>query len=312
MSMLGACTDEMTAPTDAANPGIGQEKITFTLQATQGGDHTQPSTRTIYKETDVRDDGSAGMAVTWEETGEQIAVMRFENNVPDVTLATFNAVPGSRNADGTSINFEGNIAPSIGGSREGSYVLFYPVPESGNVTQDGNTVKITYPLTGQTQDCTAGQETAHLKKYDVASGRTTLPGTPVTPVTLSHDNSLIRLDLTLPEDNAIKRVELVADSEIFGEKLLVECSGGNNRFSANGLVKSFGLDLTNDAADKQVKAYLLLKCITATTDKKFRVVATATDGSTKYEGAEITATGTSFFKIEQCITIRQTLTKQTD
>lgn len=302
--LSASCSNELTDGNDNLPPDADSPKAVLTFGVTQGGDtQDEASTRMTFAEYDVKQDGSAGMAVKWE-ADDKLAVFHYDNSIPSSTYATFNAVPNSLSKDGKTISFKGETILSTGIEK---YVLCYPVPSSEyghSVATNNNGVVITYDLLTQTQDCTSGNETNHLKHYNLHWQISDWSKS----ITLRQSLSILRFDLTLPEAKAINSITLKSEAAIFfkGFKLTIKNNGGMET-GATETVQEITLNLENDGADTSVKAYMMGYIDLGSNIKSgsFWVIAKAADG-TEYNGATIALTE---YPLESgtCKTIKQTL-----
>lgn len=303
--LSASCSNELTDGNDNLPPDADSPKAVLTFGVTQGGDtQDEASTRMTFEESKVQDDGSAAMAVKWE-TDDKLAVFHYDNSIPNPTYATFNAVPNSLSKNGKTISFKGETTLSTG---KNSYALCYPVPETkyghSVTTKAGGDVVITYDLLNQTQDCTSGNETNHLKHYNLHWQISDWSKS----ITLKQSLSILRFDLTLPEAKAISSITLKSEAAIFYKDytLTINNDSGSSA-GATERVKEITLNLENDGADTSVKAYMMGYIDLGSNIKSgsFWVIAKAADG-TEYNGATIALTE---YPLESgtCKTIKQTL-----
>ena len=156
-----------------------------------------------------------------------------------------------------------------------------------------------------TQDCL--NPTAHLKKNDIMSC-SDLEYPFERGIDFEHRFAILRIAVTIPENKSIKSVTLSAPSlRIFYNRIMVQLESGNGGASIFGedSSDSFTLNLKNDAADKQVTAYMMMFPRYIRESIPLAVTAVAEDGTSYSKsfnsGADL------LIQQGSCYTIKQTL-----
>lgn len=293
-----ACQNELKEENNEPQPG---EKITMTIRATQG---TAPQTRTIYEDK-LETTGIEKVLVMWEDgldtdadaNKEQLYV--FDSNGSNgvfTTPATLTSIPSTRSTDGASIDFTGTAIQAA------NYVAVYPI---SNCELDFENF-IYVDFRGQTQDCTAGKEMTHLKKYDIMVGKLAATGT--NNYTFDHRTIMLRFDLTL---NKIEEVTQVTLTTSGATDIITEWSGspttGDICFGPITETDNISLAITNHNAST-LKAYMMMPPFDASGDKL--TVTVTTKGGSTYEGT-ITAAASQILKAGLCYTLAPTLALNT-
>ena len=272
------------------------EKIQMTIRATQG---MASQTRTIYE--DKLGGGTAGsVVVKWEggsQVGapvERIKVLAFEQNgFSDAGNLTSD--PASISTDGLSITFDGSVTPAT------DYLAIYPA-DNCKVENDGS---LSFNFLNQTQDCSAGNEMTHLKKYDIMSGHPVTGSTK--DFTFKHEATMLRFDLTLPQKESINKITLTSGNEndLSTGMYAINTGSTNFMFIGNYGVYSINLAITNHTASTTLKAYMMTAPCDLSSDVLAITVTTAS-GNT-YEGT-LTTDPDTYLEAGLCYTLKPTLT----
>jgi hypothetical protein len=296
-------TDETPDPTPA-----GTAKVTLTVTADRGG---SSDTRTVYEDTGtVNDQGGMGMNVYWNTppATESIQAIWYVEDVATVgtmeedpmsgeIISIVSTLTGTADAaKSRSMNFTGEGTRSTGTKMADYYHYVYPVDTRASDNF------IIYSYGGQTQDCTAGNETKHLQEVDVMYTEQAVKVTPATEGTsqtppafgFKHASALIRFDLTLPEPNTISQITLrdTNGTPTFGTDIQLTYGTPTAEgvapvtFSFFATSDVITLNLTNASESNTLTAYMMTPAIDFSS-VDFEVRAIATDGT------QYTYTGTS-------------------
>lgn len=266
-----SCSDDFEPKQD--NKPYEAEKETLTVTAVQGSGN-RPETRITYTP-EGTESGGAKLTTAWEENGEQIAILGYTNDIPQSQLCAFNA-SGTPTDDNKSLQFTGDIMASTGSNLKNTYAALYPVPADMNVSQG----KVSYTLREQAQDCTAGNETKHLKTYmpmqdlfDATTGN----------IDFAYTTSVFRIVLTLPSSKAVTSILLSTDANVFATGVDITFPQGSREASITPTVATnlTGLTMNNSTASTSITAYLsaLLSSSDALQNKTVTITAQCADGS---------------------------------
>ena len=290
-----ACQNELNEESSEPKPG---EKINMTIRATQG---TGAQTRTSYK--DKLGGGTAGnIEVKWEggtaqdAPVEKIKVFGYANNGSEFTTPEdFSSDPKSLSTDGLSITFPGTVTSND------KYLAIYPASNC-NLAADGS---LEFDFSNQEQDCTAGQEMAHLKKYDIMAGQAVADGT--NNFKFKHKATMLRFDLTLPAAESINKITLTNtnNDNYLSTGMYAMRAGVNIVFSGYGDANSISLSIANHTSSTTLKAYMMTSPCDLSNDELTVTVNTAS-GNT-YEGT-LTTEADIYLEAGLCYTLTPTLT----
>lgn len=270
------------------------------------GMNTTPTTdtRTTY-ESNIQQDGSASMIIRWEEK-EEIAIFRTEGFRSDwyTDYDILRSDKSGLSDEGRRTVFKGDVTLGTGSPLQ--YCAMYPLPGEVKEIQMSQYLYKYYNIEMEhTQDCL--NPTAHLKKNDIMSC-SDLEYPFERGIDFEHRFAILRIAVTIPENKSIKSVTLSApSSNIFYNKIKVQLESGNSGASIFGedSSDSFTLNLKNDAADKQVTAYMMMFPRYIMESIPLAVTAVAEDGTSYSKsfnsGADL------FIRQGSCYTIKQTL-----
>lgn len=287
-----ACQNELKEESSEPKPG---EKINMTIRATQG---TAPQTRTSYE--DLLEEGTAGnIVVKWEggtaqgAPEEKIKVFGYANNTNEFTdCGTLSSDPSSLSDDGLSIDFTGTVTPAV------NYLAVYPAENCA--LDKGN---IYFDFLNQEQDCTTGEELAHLKGYDIMAGKPVAGGTD--NFKFEHQATMLRFHLTLPTAESINNITLTSTDNYLSTGMGAMLVGGGIVFAGYGDVKSISLSIAKHTSSKTLKAYMMTSPCYLSNDELTVTVNTASGNN--YEGKLTTGADTEL-KARFCYTLAPTLT----
>jgi hypothetical protein len=269
--------------------------------------NTTPTTdtRTTY-ESNIQQDGSASMIIRWEEK-EEIAIFRTEGHIDSDWYTDYDILRSDKSGlsdEGRRTVFKGDVTLGTGSPLQ--YCAMYPLPGEVKEIQMSQYLYKYYNIEMEhTQDCL--NPTAHLKKNDIMSC-SDLEYPFERGIDFEHRFAILRIAVTIPENKSIKSVTLSAPSlRIFYNRIMVQLESGNGGASIFGedSSDSFTLNLKNDAADKQVTAYMMMFPRYIRESIPLAVTAVAEDGTSYSKsfnsGADL------LIQQGSCYTIKQTL-----
>ena len=280
-----ACQNELNEKSTEPKPS---EKINMTIRATQG---TGPQTRTDYEDKlGVADINK--IVVTWEggtadnATVENILVCGYSDDASGFDKSeTMTSKPETLSDDRLSITFEGDVTPAD------NYLAIYPASDlRGGISFDN-----------QEQNCSTGQEMAHLKKYDIMTGQ------PVDGSTnnfkFEHQASMLRFDLTLLTKESINKITLTT-TKMLSTGMSAILMGNDILFDGYGDVNSISLAIKNHTSSTTLKAYMMTAPCDLSNDNLTITVNTASNST--YTGILTTGDNT-VLEAGKCYTLTPTL-----
>lgn len=289
-----ACQNELNEESSEPKPG---EKINMTIRATQG---TGAQTRTSYE--DKLGGGTAGNIVVKWEGGtaqdapvEKINVFAYYTGADFTTPAEFTSDPKSLSSNGLSITFEGTVTPTEG------YWAIYPASNCKLVYGS-----LEFDFSNQEQDCTAGQEMAHLKKCDIMAGQPVADG--ANNFEFEHQATMLRFDLTLPTAESINEITLTSANNNLSTAMRAILAGHDINYEGFNDVKNISLSITNHTSSTSLKAYMMTYPCDLSNDE-LTVTVNTVSGSI-YKGKLTTGADTKL-KAGKCYTLKPTLISNT-
>ena len=293
--ITAACQNELNEESTEPKPG---EKINMTIRATQG---TGPQTRTDYE--DKLEEGTAGnIVVKWEggtadnATVENIKVFGYSDGASEFTHSgDMASKPETLSGDRLSITFDGDITVA------NNYLAVYP---ASNCNLDEGSLG--FDFSNQTQDCSAGQQMAHLKTYDIMAGQPVDGGT-TDNFEFEHKASMLRFDLTLPTEESINKITLTNTIKKLSTGMYAILAGKNIIFEGYGDVNSISLAITNHTSSKTLKAYMMTAPCDLSDDEL--TITVKTESGNTYIGK--LTTNKADLKAGLCYTLTSTLTLNT-
>ena len=295
-----------TSCTDDANSLEESESQSKFVSITAGMNTTPTTdTRTTY-ESNIQQDGSASMIIRWEEK-EEIAIFRTEGHIDSDWYTDYDILRSDKSGlsdEGRRTVFKGDVTLGTGSPLQ--YCAMYPLPGEVKEIQMSQYLYKYYNIEMEhTQDCL--NPTAHLKKNDIMSC-SDLEYPFERGIDFEHRFAILRIAVTIPENKSIKSVTLSAPSlRIFYNRIMVQLESGNGGASIFGedSSDSFTLNLKNDAADKQVTAYMMMFPRYIRESIPLAVTAVAEDG-TSYSKS-FNSGADPLIQQGSCYTIKQTL-----
>lgn len=309
MTLLASCQQEMVEPEMNQK---SEREVQVVLTARQS---TETDTRIAYTPSTPESDGSIAMGVTWNGSDDEMLAYTYYDN-EGVHLNYLSSVENSISNDGKSKDFSGTIIKNDGVNGQWHY-LFYPLPWDSWITPDdvNKTLTIRYPMNNQVQDCTSGNETKHLAVYDIMWVMDSSVESGNATINLSHRNSLIYMDFTLPETKSISKIRLTSDQAIFGTEYMMKFRLADTGLSSgtddDKMSTTMELTLQNDAADTSVKGYLMLTSYGQPEAYSVNLYAEAiAEDGTVYQSETTTVSTTGYlFEPGKCKTMKRTLAK---
>lgn len=176
----------------------------------------------------ISQSGSSAPAFAWQE-GDVLGVIPMDGK----TLQT-NFEVKEVNSDPKTATFDGGMWTLKEGKE---YAAYYPFQMKTATSKS----KLEYSFTGQGQ--WANNSLAHLSAYDYLYASSVVPDGKMASFSFRHLISIVRLQITVPEDDTFTSVTLESDTPWFANTSSLDLSDGT--MSALETVDSFTLPLFN-------------------------------------------------------------------